>query len=120
MLYTSLVSLCQVGALCAITVLIAGCQERAQRDDDRPEMQAYVAELGKWKRDSAIIDSLSRLIPSDSLLRLRRAALSAGTDRPYRQAMLCEYMRWTSRHGSRPAEMAFDRLDSALTPAERS
>lgn len=102
----------------AIIAVLSACQSRRAEDDRSPAMRLYLAQLADWKRDSSIIDSLSRLIDTDSLLRLRRAVLRAGTDLPYRQAMMCEYSRWTWQHGHRPAEKASERIYAAFTPQE--
>jgi hypothetical protein len=81
-------------------------------------MSAYLEQLAEWKRDSAVIDSLSRLINIDSLIQLRRATLRAGTERPFRHAGLCESHRMAWRHGLRPTMLADNRVDSAFTPEE--
>lgn len=121
----------RVLALCALGVVVSACQGGGQRDpssrgmttstqDQRPEIRAYLAKLEEWRRDSAVIDSLARLIDIDSALALRRAVLLAGTEMPYRQAIVCEFDRRAFQHGLRPAEFANKRLDSALTPEERT
>ena len=101
-----------------IMAVLTACQSRKAEGDRSPAMRLYLAQLAEWQRDSAVIDSLSRLIDTDSLLRLRRAVLRTGTDGPYRQAMMCEYHRWTWQHGHRPAEKASERLYAAFTPQE--
>lgn len=104
-------------AICVVLVVFA-CGGQPS-DDTRPDMIAYAAKMEEWKRDSAVIDSLARLVNIDSLVQLRRAVLAVGTERPYRQASMCEFHRLSWRHGRRPAAWARRWVDSAFTSVER-
>ena len=100
--------------------LINSCTPPAKTEDTRSNVQAYLQRLRHWRYDSALIDSLSRLVPTDSLLALRRAELRAGTrTHVLSQAKLCETLRLSHRYGIRPTEAAIARLDSAFAPDER-
>lgn len=110
-------NLLRTGAVLALATICTACQRR-ETPDDRPEVQAYRAKLEQWRRDSMVIDSLSRLVNIDSLVRLRRLALQAGSERAFRQEMLCEFYRLSRRHGYRPAQRAAERVDAAFSAEE--
>jgi hypothetical protein len=105
-----------------VPIVISGCGGRSSSDrgiDQSAEMKSYVAELERFKRDSVVIDSLSRLVDTDSLEKLTAAALSANDERPYRQEITCEYLRQSWRHGSLPAQAARARLRTSMSEADR-
>jgi hypothetical protein len=103
--------------LCA-AVAASACQREDLRAERLAALRNYQERLIEWRRDSTVIDSLARLVDIDSLVQLRRAAIRAGTERPYLQAMLCEQHRLNRRHGFRPTELAVERVDSAFTSSE--
>ena len=111
---------CLITLLAALPFAAPACRPRTSDTENRPEVQAYLAKLQEWRRDSAVIDSLSRLVDTDSLLQIQRAELRADrVDRISMQAMMCETFRLHRRHGTRPLDVAMARLDSAFTPEER-
>lgn len=114
---TGLRSLTMLAICCHVS---AACREPDPSDKSRPEIRAYLAQLEEWRRDSAVIDSLSRLVNTDSMLAIKRAVLKTGNEDPYAQAMACQIYRLSSQHGFRPAELALERLDTAFTSAEVS
>jgi hypothetical protein len=61
-----------------------------------------------------VIDSLGRLVPMDSLYRLRRTMLMAANPVDYVPLIMCvrSDLRW--RYGSRPYEAAQKRMDDTL------
>jgi hypothetical protein len=72
---------------------------------------AYQQELADWLRDSTVLDSMSRLVPTDSLYRLYRRALEpSGVPRELVQRVWCEELRLTLQYGMIPSERAVDRL----------
>lgn len=74
----------------------------------KPEWQAIL------RHDSLVIDSLSRLVNTDSLYRLNHALITA-TDIPgLLQAAACEQSRLVRRHGVRPLELALRRMEDTL------
>ena len=105
-------------AIAGAVIAVTSCQSEASREQRRAALRRYEDALVDWRRDSSVIDSLARLVKVDSLIRLRRSTLQAGSERPYRQAALCEQYRLTRRHGSRPTELAVKRLDTAFTATE--
>jgi len=72
-------------------------------------------------RDSVVIDSLARLVNTDSLYRLNRRLLDTTvTIKPLVQEILCERRRIVRANGFRPAEIALRRLmDTVWTRDER-
>ena len=67
-----------------------------------------------WRDDSVVIDSLSQLVPMDSLFRLRRAMLTATSPVDYVPLIMCarEDLLW--RYGTRPFEAAQKRLNDTV------
>jgi hypothetical protein len=79
-----------------------------------PDSEHYAATLQQWLRDSTVIDSLSRLVNTDSLYRLNRAMLEARDPHDLIAPIDCEIFRLTTRHGTLPAEVAIDRMRDTL------
>jgi hypothetical protein len=80
---------------------------------------AYEGRLSRWLHDSAVIDSLSRLAPTDSLYRLYRAMYIAQKPAVYVAPIACfEFnLRW--QYGDAPAEAAMHRMmDTLWKPGE--
>ena len=75
------------------------------------EDSAYAAKLKKYLRDSTVLDSLTKLVQTDSLYRLYRQALqSKNVDVNLVAQVWCEELRLTTRHGIIPADRAINRL----------
>ena len=71
----------------------------------------YQRRLADWLRDSTVLDSMSRLVPTDTLYRLYRRALEpSGVPRELVQRVWCEELRLTLQYGMIPSERAVDRL----------
>jgi len=66
------------------------------------------------QHDSRVIDSLAHLVNTDSLYRLRRRLLTPGDTNQLLHEIMCETMRLSSRYGSRPYELAFDRMEDTV------
>lgn len=80
--------------------LVGGCRQRDGQEDPavlaarRQRDSAYSAQLIRWRHDSTVLDSLTRLVRTDSLLRLYRRALEpGGVDRSVMAAIFCEGSR---------------------------
>ena len=75
------------------------------------EDSAYAAKLKKYLRDSTVLDSLTKVVQTDSLYRLyRQAILSNKVDVNLVAEVWCEELRLTTRHGIIPADRAINRL----------
>lgn len=92
-----------------------------QRDDMNRQRQAqttlagndsgYQRSLAEWLRDSVVLDSMTRLVKTDSLYRLyRRAAEPSGVSLAVVQEAWCEGIRLSATFGVVPAERAEKRL----------
>jgi hypothetical protein len=75
----------------------------------------YEAQLGHWRHDSLVIDSLSRFVPMDSLYRLCRAMLTATSPVDYVPFIICVRSELIWRYGTRPFEAAQKRLNDTLS-----
>jgi hypothetical protein len=75
---------------------------------------AYSRRLSQWLRDSMVVDSLSRAVPTDSLYRLYRAMLFAKAPRPYLEPILCLQTNLNWRYGMQPAARAINRMKDTL------
>lgn len=82
-----------------------------QRDSQRALMAAAVT---RWERADFVLDSLSRLVNTDSLYRLRRAILLPADTSTLLREMHCEVVRLRWRYGSAPAARAVKRMEDTL------
>ena len=99
-----------VGALAA-----AGCiQHAGNRAIESKAIQrdsSYRASLAKWARDSTVLDSLTRLVRTDSLYTLYRAALGPDRANPKLiEAIACEWIRLSRLYGDVPSRRGVMRL----------
>jgi hypothetical protein len=94
-------------AAMAFVVLVAGCRTSSP---SRPPDSTHAALLRQYLRDSSVIDSLSRLVKTDSLRALYRLALQPARAGDLVELAWCEQLRLTVRHGIVPARKAIDRL----------
>lgn len=80
----------------------------------------FAPRIARWLRDSAVIDSLAREVPTDSLRALMRQALTAVAVIPALEAIECESAILEARYGSMPALRAEARAESlAWSDADR-
>ena len=71
----------------------------------------YAAKLKKYLRDSAVLDSLTNVVRTDSLYKLYRLALEPHrVDVKLVAAVWCEELRLTLIHGPVPEKRAVDRM----------
>ena len=71
----------------------------------------YQQQLADWLRDSVVIDSMARLVRTDSLYRLYRRALDpSGATIELVQQVWCEELRLSLKYGTIPSDEAIDRL----------
>jgi hypothetical protein len=107
-----------------VVLLLASLVVCACRDNEppRPTDTSDAAQYRAYmRRDSQVIDSLSRLASTDSLYRLNRRLLTTPRPDSLVQAILCERARIFDKHGSRPSEIAIQRMiDTAWNGVERS
>lgn len=66
------------------------------------------------RRDSIVIDSLARLVNTDSLYRLYRAMLYSANPMVEYQEAICEEARILRRYGRRPGTLASERMSDTL------
>jgi hypothetical protein len=67
----------------------------------------YRVRLAKWLRDSIVLDSMTRLVQTDSLYRLYRHAVEpTGVSAALVQAVFCEEHRLEIRYGWVPSDRA--------------
>jgi hypothetical protein len=82
-----------------------GSGDSLLRDAERDS--AYKARLAQWLRDSVLLDSMTRLVNTDSLYRLYRRALEPpGVTLALMTDVSCEEVRLKIRFGSVPAGRA--------------
>ena len=95
-------------AALGVAAFSGGCRTSAS---SRPPDSAYAARLRQYVRDSTVLDSLSRLVKTDSLRTLYRLALqpSVAGEKLVQEAW-CEEVRLTVMHGIVPAQKAVDRM----------
>lgn len=74
----------------------------------------YFGTLEEWQRDSAIVDSISRGVQTDSLYHAYRAALSASDLQQAHQKIVCFELELRRRHGNYPALLAIDRMKDTV------
>jgi hypothetical protein len=74
----------------------------------------YETELGRWRHDSLVIDSLGRLVPMDSMYRLYRTMLTAPTPIDYVPTVICLTGQLVWRYGSRPYSVGRKRMNDTL------
>jgi hypothetical protein len=100
-------------ALPAMAILVAtqeACQHPNSGTSGGAAVQrdsVYRAHLAKWQRDSAVLDSLTRLVRTDSLYALYRAALGPARASPKLiEAIACEWVRLSRLYGQIPSRRA--------------
>ena len=92
-----------------------GTTRDASADEDwRIDSTAYERAMTKWISDSLVIDSVSRLINTDSLYRLNRNKVFAADPYPFLQPIACERFRLVRRFGALPLEHAMARMNDTL------
>ncbi|MFL5614870.1 MAG: hypothetical protein ACJ796_14500 [Gemmatimonadaceae bacterium] len=104
----------------------AGCQ--SHRSAPAPAVQqssvgdsTYEIVLRKWLRDSTVIDSLSRLVPTDSVYRMYRGLLVAQDPAPLMQDIKCAEFALRWQYGSLPAGDAIRRMrDTVYSKADQT
>jgi hypothetical protein len=74
----------------------------------------YETQLGRWRHDSLVIDSLARLVPMDSMYRLYRTMLTAPSPIDYVPSVLCLTDDLVWRYGTRPYSTARKRMNDTL------
>jgi hypothetical protein len=102
------------------------CRGSSRSEESRPagaqrryEDSLYQARLAAWLRDSAVIDSITRTVDTDSLYRLHRSALAADNPEPIYQQIGCEGDRLYLRYGGNAARIAIKRMrDAVYKPGE--
>jgi len=101
-----------------IATIVLCCRGRApdpSADEDwRIDSTAYERAITKWNSDSLVIDSVSRLIDTDSLYRLNRNKVFAADPYPFLQPIACERFRLVRRFGALPLEQAMARMNDTL------
>lgn len=99
-------------ALLVLTIIALGCRShqrggRVEFADSLPADSAYTSRLAQWLRDSVVLDSMTRLVNTDSLFRLYRRALEPGrVTVALVQQVSCEEERLAIGHESIPAQRA--------------
>ena len=96
--------------------LIFGCAAPQARPSDSAwvrDSTTYEQHLAKWLADSAVRDSLSYLVNTDSLYRLYRRML-VGDPHEMLQPQACERFRLAWRHGAIPVDLAVARMLDTL------
>jgi hypothetical protein len=110
-------------ALVALNTLALGCASPQSRASDTAWVRdslLYEQRLAKWLVDSAVRDSLSHLVDTDSLFRLYRGML-VGDPHDMLQPQACERFRLAWRHGAIPVDLAVARmLDTVWRGVDRA
>jgi hypothetical protein len=113
--------------LAALVAIANGC-ESAQPEaaplpqavnDWQRDSSAYDDALAIWLRDSAVVDSVSRTINTDSMYRMYRRMLHDTNPAPIMQEIACEEWRLRRRYRVLPSMAAQRRMmDSVYWPPE--
>ena len=99
----------------------AGDEAHAPDADEiyRVELASYEKALAEWRRDSLVVDSVSRTIDTDSLYRLHRQLLTAEDPAAAYKEIACEGWRIKRRYHERPTNAAVRRMtDTVWRPAD--
>lgn len=97
-----------VGAAVGFAAFAGGCRRSSSSP---PPDSAHAALLQRYVRDSTVLDSLSRLVNTDSLRALYRLALEPSVSgEKLLQEAWCEETRLMVMHGVIPARKAIDRM----------
>lgn len=91
-----------------LVVGVASCSTGSNDSTGRDSVQAAL------RHDARVIDSLARLVNTDSLYRLSRSMVRASNPVPLYQETICEQARIMRRHGVRPALLALKRMEDTL------
>lgn len=104
-------------AVLILTMALAACTACSSLGDARSETarssadSAYALQLKEYLRDSTVLDSLTRLVRTDSLYRLYRQALEPNkVDVKLVAAIWCEEARLTIRYRPILSDRAINRL----------
>ena len=92
-----------------MVALIAAC---ATACSEAPSY--YPGTRAEWQQDAALVDSLSYLVPTDSLYRAYHASLEARDLQAAHQEIACIEIELRLRHGTYPAVLAIDRMKDTL------
>lgn len=103
----------------ALALTETACQPRHPAERINPGSlvpgSAYNARLVLWLRDSIVLDSMTRLVNTDSLYRLYRRALEpGGVNNALMTAVACEQVRLKIGFGSVPAGRAIEVLQDTM------
>ena len=107
-------------SLTAVAVATAGailaCRSSSPPADSAwiRDSTAYQTELARWRADSAVRDSVSRLVNTDSLYRLYRSMLSVKDPHSILQERACERLRLAYRFGVIPVDLAVARMEDTV------
>lgn len=86
---------------------------------DRMSSTYYEGTVADWQRDSAIVDSVSRLIPTDKVYDAYRNLPFATDLRAAQQDRYCLELELEFRYGRFPARLAIQRMkDTLWRPAD--
>jgi hypothetical protein len=102
-----------LSAVAGVALAASGSEEARAPDAEeiyRVELASYEKALGAWRRDSAVVDSVSRTVDTDSLYRLYRALLTADDPAVAYEEIACEAWRIERRYHERPANAAVRRM----------
>lgn len=101
----------RVYTLCAAWCVILAACSGAGADHGRERRDSVAARL---EREHFVLDSLSRLVNTDSLYHLREAIRIRHDTAAVFQATLCEVAQLQWRYGSIPAERAIKRMQDSV------
>jgi hypothetical protein len=114
-------------ALLVVVVIASGCESGETESAPSPQVidpwqrdsAAYEGALAMWLRDSAVVDSVSRTINTDSLYRLYRLMLHHPNPGAVMPEIACEGWRIRRRYRALPAIEAERRMkDTVWLPDE--
>ena len=88
----------------------------AERQQWYADSATYARELAVYIRDSTVIDSIAGQIPTDSMLRLYRAAATTRDPVRIESAIYCELTRLSFVYGSLPTDIALERIRKFRPP----
>jgi hypothetical protein len=101
------------GATVSLSLWDCRPSNRGEQTSDpgwRRESLTYARQLDRWHHDSVVVESLSRPIRTESLLRLYHSLLTEKNPRPFLDSILCAQAHLSWRYGALPAEAAINRV----------
>ena len=103
-----------------VWLLVSGCAGPPPEQVARWKRDSadYARDLAVYVRDSAVVDSIARTVPTDSLVHLYRNMLTDPNPARIQQEIVCEEYRLSFRYGVLPQIVADERMMATVFTAK--